>query len=474
MKKIIIALCIFFVCSKGFSQWQPETQLTNNPSSSLTTLNSVASSGNTVHTVWSDNRDGNTEIYYKRSTDAGITWGTDTRLTNASDYSLRPSITVSGVTVHVVWYDNRDGNTEIYYKRSTDAGSSWSADTRLTVNTDISQDPSLAVSGTTVYVVWIDLRNAGFDLFLKKSTDNGVNWGPDTPLSSNGGPGEYTPVISVSGSIVHVAWQDNRNSSTGEVYYKRSADNGVNFGPDIRLTNDPASSNYVSISSTGTNVNIVWLDTRTGQSEIFYKRSTDSGASWGTDTRLTMNGFSSGNPSVSSAGSNIHVVYSGNSGIYYKRSTDGGNTWSSDLRLSDIVSFARDPSIAISGSAIHVIWHDARSSDEEVYYERNPTGNPTAILPVNSIIPKNFSLGQNFPNPFNPETKIKFDIPAASFTTLKIYSIQGNEVVSLLNNRMSAGSYEVEWNAANYPSGVYFYKLVSGDFNKTIKMILMK
>jgi hypothetical protein len=71
-----------------------------------------------VNVVWEDKRDGNYEIYYKRSTDDGINWGADYRLTNDSLLSGRPSVAVSGSSVHVVWYDGREGNDEIYYKRN--------------------------------------------------------------------------------------------------------------------------------------------------------------------------------------------------------------------------------------------------------------------------------------------------------------------------------------------------------------------
>jgi hypothetical protein len=79
---------------------------------------SVAVSGSVVHVVWEDNRDGSWEIYYKRSTDTGVNWGADTRLTNATAYSEYPSVAVSGSVVHVVWHDERDGNYEIYHKRN--------------------------------------------------------------------------------------------------------------------------------------------------------------------------------------------------------------------------------------------------------------------------------------------------------------------------------------------------------------------
>ena len=83
-----------------------------------------------VHVIWYDDRDGNFEIYYKRSTNGGVSWGTDTRLTNNSGNSIAPSLAVSGSVLHIVWYDDRDGNNEIYYKRSTDDGITWGTDTR--------------------------------------------------------------------------------------------------------------------------------------------------------------------------------------------------------------------------------------------------------------------------------------------------------------------------------------------------------
>ncbi|MGE5861224.1 MAG: T9SS type A sorting domain-containing protein, partial [Ignavibacteria bacterium] len=89
-------------------------------------------------------------------------------------------------------------------------------------------------------------------------------------------------------------------------------------------------------------------------------------------------------------------------------------------------------------------------------------------------LPTAFSLQQNYPNPFNPGTKIIYSIPQASFVTLKIYDILGNEVATLVNEEKSLGNYEAEFNAANLSAGIYFYKLQAGDFVQTKKMILLK
>ena len=97
------------------------------------------------------------------------------------------------------------------------------------------------------------------------------------------------------------------------------------------------------------------------------------------------------------------------------------------------------------------------------------------IKKLSNTFPKDFSLFQNFPNPFNPSTKIKFDVanqPAE--TKLVIYDVLGKEITALVNRQLNPGSYEVNWNAADYPSGVYFYKLTAGDFSEVKKMILLK
>src|SRR5665647_3188592 len=102
------------------AQWQPDVRLTNDPGLSTTTAHSnaqcIASSGDTVHVVWKDNRDGgNNEIYYKRSTDGGTIWGTDTRISHDNNFSANPSISTSGSNVFIVW----DDDNEIYYNHST-------------------------------------------------------------------------------------------------------------------------------------------------------------------------------------------------------------------------------------------------------------------------------------------------------------------------------------------------------------------
>ncbi|MEO8665139.1 MAG: S8 family serine peptidase [Ignavibacteria bacterium] len=89
-------------------------------------------------------------------------------------------------------------------------------------------------------------------------------------------------------------------------------------------------------------------------------------------------------------------------------------------------------------------------------------------------IPETFSLHQNFPNPFNPTTKIRFDIVRSDFTTIIIYDVLGKEVKKLVNEFLTPGSYEVVLNATDYPSGTYHYMVSSGSFIETKSMIVLK
>jgi hypothetical protein len=113
------------------------------------------------------------------------------------------------------------------------------------------------------------------------------------------------------------------------------------------------------------------------------------------------------------------------------------------------------------------------------------------IIPISSGVTKDFSLYQNYPNPFNPVTKIKFSLPSvrspmdnpseggAMKTKVTIFNVLGKEIATLVNEQLNPGTYEVEWDAGNYPSGVYYYQLTINNeqlsiFKETKKMVLIK
>ena len=96
------------------------------------------------------------------------------------------------------------------------------------------------------------------------------------------------------------------------------------------------------------------------------------------------------------------------------------------------------------------------------------------VSQISGILPIEFKLSQNYPNPFNPATNIKFSIPKNSNVILKVFDMLGKEISTLVNEKLNAGEYERSFDGSNLPSGVYFYKLTSGEFTETKKMLMIK
>ncbi len=143
--------------------------------------------------------------------------------------------------------------------------------------------------------------------------------------------------------------------------------------------------------------------------------------------------------------------------LSYMITRDGGNNFQNVCALQ-----------SLSDSALKYYYNDFR------------TCIPIGIEPISSEIPQHFALYQNYPNPFNPVTKIRFSIPLLRGVAegrgvlLKIYDILGKEIASLVNEELKPGTYEIEWDASNFSSGVYFYSLITENFTQTNKLVVLK
>ncbi|MBK8552916.1 MAG: T9SS type A sorting domain-containing protein [Ignavibacteria bacterium] len=96
------------------------------------------------------------------------------------------------------------------------------------------------------------------------------------------------------------------------------------------------------------------------------------------------------------------------------------------------------------------------------------------ITQTSSDIPEKFALSQNYPNPFNHATKISYKLQNTNYVLLKVYDVRGIEVAELVNEKQTAGSYTVDFEASNLPSGIYFYKIHAGEFSDVRRMSLVK
>lgn len=130
------------------------------------------------------------------------------------------------------------------------------------------------------------------------------------------------------------------------------------------------------------------------------------------------------------------------------------------------------------GHFLCFVYQDKKDGVTQTRVERPEFENVTVALsgvaPDSPDMPTKFSLGQNYPNPYNPTTLINFDVPKASHVTLSVFNVLGQEVATLVDMDMEAGSHQVEFDGSGISSGVYFYRITADNFAQTRKMVLVK
>ncbi|MCK5292055.1 MAG: PKD domain-containing protein [Thermoplasmata archaeon] len=272
--------------------------------------------GDLVHAVWEDYRNNNWDIYYANSTDGGLSFGTNVRVTNeaAGDWQNNPSLAVDAFgTVHVVWEDDRNSNWSIFYANSLDGFSS---------NTDVSWGSTpgnqwgaiveVGDSGT-IHVVW----EAASDIRYSRSSDGGLSFGTSLVLNDDGGnASQGKPSIAVeSGGIVHVAWEDARLGDS-DIFYTRSADNGATFDLNVRINDDATTESQATPAvavEDGEFVHIAWADARLGGWDIFYTASGNGGANFLPNVKVnddTLKKYWQTRPTITSEdGGSFHVAW---------------------------------------------------------------------------------------------------------------------------------------------------------------------
>lgn len=162
---------------------------------------------------------------------------------------------------------------------------------------------------------------------------------------------------------------------------------------------------------------------------------------------------------------------------YVYESNNNGRDTVISLRKSFLDSLAN--TMGTTGDSVRIVW---RAVGYNGIDSLSSTGNfvntlvrtTVGINLISSNVPDRFILENNYPNPFNPETNIKFSIPKSTFVELKIYDSKGSEISTLVNEKLQSGSYQFNFNANNLPSGVYLYRLKTSDFSESKRMILIK
>jgi hypothetical protein len=431
-------------------------------------------------------------VYAHYSTDMGATWSNaytvsqqylaEDKGSMATD--IVPTSSFYGRT-YLAWV-NVQSPFPVQFSYTTNSGLSWSARTPVNgtpPNRCSGGDLEIGPNGE-VYIVWAAVINtipytevnAGFAF----STTGGSSWNVNQNIFAMHG---------INGTLV-------------------SKDNiRVNGLPRIAVdhTNGPRRG-WIYVLTTETN-DSTWAG---NDPDIVMHKSTNNGQTWSAGIRVNQDALNNGKiqyfpaACVDSTGA-LNVLFfddrnttSDSTDVFLSRSTDGGNTWTEFL-----VSDKRYKPVHIIGNfqGDFISITSARGKLFPVWMGNYVTGTYkiwTTIIDISTIgvknisteIPKQFSLHQNYPNPFNPETKIKFSIPQTplnppfnkggtersegGFVQLIIYNSLGQQIAEIVNGSLTAGTYEVNWNASGFASGTYFYELTAGDFREVKKMVLVK
>jgi hypothetical protein len=164
----------------------------------------------------------------------------------------------------------------------------------------------------------------------------------------------------------------------------------------------------------------------------------------------------------------------GVSANYVARFNTQTNTWSTlGTGSSNGVNYYVY-ALAVVGSEVYVGGGFTQAGGVSANRVARWNSGTSRVEQLSPTAPKTFLLEQNYPNPFNPSTTIRYQLPVASEVKLEVYDVLGKKIATLVNERQSAGSYQVVWNASGLSSGTYFYRLQAGTFVETKKMIMVK
>jgi hypothetical protein len=194
----------------------------------------------------------------------------------------------------------------------------------LSTDATDAHDPQVLVCGSNIYAIWVDFVTGNDDIYFKRSIDRGASFGDTINLSNN--PGDsYNFKVSLSGDYMYIVWQDETLSVNGtdDVFFKRSTDGGASFGDTINLSNDTGDSIRPEIAVSDSNVFIVWQNQAMKGDNVFFKRSTDGGASFGDTINLSNNPGDSTDPDITSANDgSAYIVwtdnYKGRSKVFFR------------------------------------------------------------------------------------------------------------------------------------------------------------
>jgi len=355
-----------------------------------------------------------------KTTNSGSNW----QAINANLFSGEEYSAIFFVNASTGWFSTGSGNTA----KTTNGGANW-----------VSQMPMVGYA-TLSGIFFINENTgwmAGSGGSITRTTNGGAQWTPQSSGTTTG----LRSIFFLDANKGFAAGNTDTifyTTNGGSVWSKMYSNSAYSFLRKIYFVN----ANTGFIASTGGKV----------------VKTNDGGASW-----------SAVNTGIYDSFDGLHF-YNENTGFVcgdnglIMATTNGGNNW-----------FNQPSGVTSSLNSIHFSGANgwAVGQNGTILFTNNG-GGALGIINYSSQIPNEFALTQNYPNPFNPYTRFKVNVAFNSYVIVAVYDVLGRLVETLVNSELKPGIYEVEFDAADYPSGIYFYTMNSGNLNMTKKMILVK
>jgi len=456
--------------------WGPDVRLTYRPGYSYDPKATCC--GDTIHLVWWEgyvDSGIHEEVFYKRSTDAGSTWGLDMGLSvEDAVSSTMPKISASNGIIHVVWFEQSYG---LLYRRSFDGGQTWQDTDSIAPGMGYS---SIRACGDTVYLAGV--AGSTGDLRFARSTNAGNNWSPLINIArvSN------SPTLKNIGALVLNLAVSYGGYPNDEVYVIRSFDGGQTWSDTQMVSENTIASQWPAMATDGSaGIHLSWFDYKyspypwTG--DIFYRASKDSGCTWEPIDSLTVIHRAVASD-ILAEGNNLHLVweddrfdFNHNFEIMYRMSTNLGRNWQPEVRLTDTLNWSCGPSLACDGRYLHLFWFDLRDDTSniigEIYYKRKDL--LVSISEHSRGVLASWLKLDAYPNPFseNLTVMMQFTPYETQDIAMMVYDIAGKEVVYRVPEKIRG---RVEINTRNLPCGVYFVVVQAGEVNVMKKVVKVR
>jgi hypothetical protein len=391
-KQLMVAL---LVALTGAASAAPVYALTTKQDLGLGLEPAMAVDGTNVYVVWRSLDgavSGFNDVFLRRSGDDGQSFAPQLNVSSDVENSHNPVVAASGPRVYVAWENHGSFGYDVYFRASGDGAVSFGPTLNLSLTAQdgegLVQYPQISATGNNVYVVWQDYSLGNYETFFRRSTDGGASFEPTVNLSDTPGDGSVLPRLSLDGSSLYVVWGESG------LRVRRSDDGGDTFTP----TYVPGAPANARLAFSGSSVYAAWMQivdrvkSTPSNIEVFFARSADDGLTFGAAVNLSRNRTQSRYPHVVASGTNVYVGWQDDAStktlsdrtadLFVRRSTDAGATFEAASQATDAVYCCIDNvgehdsfDLAATAGTLYLVWFEHvpnTTSTYKVYFSRGP------------------------------------------------------------------------------------------------------